>query len=328
MRHAKLCIFGLFNKICTFAAAMTQERKKIMLRTSRISVLGNVILSLLKIVTGILSGSLAVLSDGLDSASDVFTSLVILVATPIIHRPPNSKYAYGREKVENIASTLLSFVIFFMGCQMGLAAVRKMIRPEVIEMPSPEAIWVTVVSIAGKLLLALYQFRQGKRADSSMLKANAVNMRNDVIISAGVLLGLAFTFLLKIPFLDPVIALLISLYIIYSAIGIFRDANLVLLDGIADTSVYQKIITAVERIPGAYNPHRIRSSHVGNKYNIVLDIEVEGSLPLARAHHIAQQVEDSIKQSVDNVYDIVVHVEPKGCEHIEEKFGISRENPA
>jgi cation diffusion facilitator family transporter len=305
---------------------MTEERKKIMLRTSQISVLGNVVLSLLKIVAGIISGSLAVLSDGLDSASDVFTSLVILIATPIISRPPSSKYVYGREKAENIASTILSFVIFFMGCQMFITAIRKIIAPEIVEMPSLIAIWVTLLSIAGKLLLALYQFRQGKRANSSMLKANAINMQNDVIISAGVLLGLGFTFLLGIPVLDPIVALLISIYIIYSAVGIFRDANLVLLDGISDTSVYEKIIAAVEQVPEAYNPHRIRSSHVGNRYNIVLDIEVEGSLPLAEAHHIAQQVEDSIKHSIDNVYDIVVHVEPKGYEHTEEKFGIKSGN--
>ncbi|MDR1782913.1 MAG: cation diffusion facilitator family transporter [Dysgonamonadaceae bacterium] len=305
---------------------MTDDRVKIMLRTSRISVFGNIVLSLLKIIAGLFSGSLAVLSDGLDSASDVVTSLVIMFTTPIISRPPNSKYAYGRGKAENIASTLLSFVIFFMGWQMLITAVQRIFHAEAPELPSMIAIWVTVVSIIGKLLLAWYQFGQGKRADSSMLKANAVNMRNDVIISTGVLLGLGFTFILKMPILDPIIALLISIYIIYSAVGIFRDANLILLDGVSDTSVYKKIIKAAKSVPGANNPHRIRSSHVGTRYNIVLDIEVDGSLPLTEAHHIAQQVEDSIKRSVENVYDIVVHVEPLGYEHKAEPFGMSGEN--
>jgi cation diffusion facilitator family transporter len=281
-------------------------------------------LSLLKIVAGILSGSLAVLSDGLDSASDVVTSLIILITTPIISRPPNSKYVYGREKAENMASTILSFVIFFMGGQMFVASIRKIIHHEAAELPSSIAIAVTVISIAGKLLLALYQFQQGKRVDSSMLKANAVNMRNDVIISAGVLLGLGFTFILKMPVLDPVIALLISLYIIYSAIGIFKDANLVLMDGIPDTTIYRKIIQAVEDVPGAANPHRIRSRQVGNRYTIVLDIEADGALSLTEAHHIAQSVEDSIKSRIDNVYDIVVHVEPAGDMHCEEKYGVSK----
>ena len=294
-----------------------------MLRTSWISVLGNAGLSLLKIIIGLISGSLAVLSDGLDSAADVVTSLIILITTPIISRPPNSKYVYGQEKAENVASTILSFVIFFMGCQMLFTSGQRIWKQEAMEIPSMIAIWATVISIIGKLLLAWYQFYQGKRVDSSMLKANAINMKNDVIISLGVLLGLASTFFLNLPILDPIVALLISIYIIWSAIGIFRDANLVLMDGMSDTSIYNKIVGAVEKVTEAHNPHRIRSSQIGNMYNIVLDIEVDPNLSLKEAHRIAQQVEDSIKDSIDNVYDIVVHVEPLGDTHCEEKYGIS-----
>ena len=301
------------------------DRKKILLRTSWISVIGNAVLSLLKVVVGILSGSMAVLSDGLDSASDVVTSVIILFTSSFVSRPPNSKYVYGREKAESIASTILSFVIFFMGCQIVVAAVKQVFYEEARELPSTLAIWVTLASIVGKLLLSWYQFHQGKRADSSMLKANAINMRNDVIISAGVLAGLACTFILNIPILDPIIAGLIGLYIICTAVGIFRDANILLMDGINDTSIYNKIIEAVEGVSGAFNPHRIRSSQIGNRYNIVLDIEVDGQLSLTEAHRIAQDVEDRIKNYVENIYDIVVHVEPKGSKHCEEKYGISKD---
>ena len=302
------------------------DRKKILLRTSWISVIGNAVLSLLKVIVGIVSGSMAVLSDGLDSASDVVTSVVILFTSSFVSRPPNSKYVYGREKAENIASTVLSFVIFFMGCQIVVSAGKQILFDEIRELPSALAVWVTVVSIVGKLLLAWYQFYQGKRAGSSMLKANAVNMRNDVIISGGVLAGLACTFLLNIPVLDPIIALVIGLYIVWSAVGIFRDANIVLMDGINDTSIYNKIIEAVESVPGAFNPHRIRSSQIGNAYNIVLDIEVDGKLSLTEAHHIAQDVEDQINSRIDDIYDIVVHVEPKDSTHCKEKYGISKDN--
>jgi cation diffusion facilitator family transporter len=304
------------------------DRKKILLRTSWVSVVGNAMLSLLKVVAGIISGSMAVLSDGLDSASDVVTSIVILFTSSVISRPPDSKYVYGREKAENIASTVLSFVIFFMGCQIVISSVEQIISRQTRELPFVLAIWVTVASIAGKLLLAWYQFHQGKRMDSSMLKANAINMRNDVIISGGVLVGLVCTFLLNIPILDPLIASLIGLYIIWSAIGIFRDANIALLDGVADTSVYNKIIEAAERVPGAYNPHRIRSRQVGNMYSIVLDIEVDGELSLTEAHHIAQEVEDSIRRVIENIYDIIVHVEPKDSKHCAEKYGISKKELA
>jgi cation diffusion facilitator family transporter len=160
-----------------------------------------------------------------------------------------------------------------------------------------------------------------------MLKANAINMRNDVIISVGVLIGLACTFWLDLPILDPIVALLISVYIIYSAVGIFREANVVLLDGMADTSIYDKIIAAVENVPGANNPHRIRSRQVGTMFTVVLDIEVDGELPLQEAHHIAQNVEEAIKSTIPNIYDVVVHVEPLGFSHAEEQYGVSAETP-
>jgi len=300
------------------------DRKKILLRTSWISVIGNAVLSLLKVIAGIISGSMAVLSDGLDSVSDVVTSTIILFTSSFISRPPNSKYVYGREKAENIASTILSFVIFFMGCQIVVVAIEQILNEKTRELPSILAVWVTIVSIIGKLLLSWYQFYQGKRAASSMLKANAINMRNDVIISGGVLAGLACTFILNFPILDPIIAVLIGLYIICTAIGIFRDANVVLMDGMNDISIYNKIIETAESVQGAFNPHRIRSSRVGDLYNIVLDIEVEGQLSLTEAHLIAQEVEDSIKSRIDNIYDIVIHVEPKDSTHCAEKYGINR----
>jgi cation diffusion facilitator family transporter len=301
------------------------DKKKILLHTSRISVIGNALLSLLKVVIGIISGSMAVLSDGLDSASDVVTSVVMLFTCSIISRPPNSKYVYGREKAENVASTILSFVIFFMGCQIIVTSAEQIIWQKAKELPSLPAIWATIVSIAGKLLLSWYQFHQGKRVGSSMLKANAINMRNDVIISVGVLIGLACTFLLNIPVLDPVVAGMIGIYIAWSAIGIFRDANLALMDGISDTSVYHKIIEAVESVPGAFNPHRIRLRQIGNMYNIVLDIEADGGLSLTEAHQLAQDVENSIRHCIESIYDIVVHVEPVGTVHCAEKYGISKD---
>jgi cation diffusion facilitator family transporter len=303
-----------------------EKKEKILIRTSLVSVFGNAVLSALKIVTGIFSGSMAVLGDGIDSATDVVISLVTLFTARIISRPPNPKYVFGYEKADDIATKVLSFVIFFAGIQMLISTGKSIIFSEPREMPSTIAVYATVISMAGKLALAYYQFRQGKRANSSMLTANAKNMRNDVIISGGVLLGLVFTFVMHMPILDSITGLLISLYIIKSSVDIFIDANVVLMDGVRDTSVYKKIIDAVEQVPGASNPHRVRSRQLGNMYMIALDIETDGMLTLYEAHEIAQAVEESIKQSVGNVYDIVVHVEPKGSFHKEEKFGINKSN--
>ena len=128
---------------------------------------------------------------------------------------------FGYEKAEGIATKILSLVIFYAGMQMLLSSVTSIFSDEVKEIPSAITIYVTIFSIVGKLLLASYQYKQGKKIDSSMLTANAINMRNDVVISAGVLLGLLFTFIFKLPILDAITGLIISLFIIKSSIGIF-----------------------------------------------------------------------------------------------------------
>lgn len=301
-----------------------QTREQVLIRTSWISTIGNTILSVAKIGIGFMAGSLAVLGDGIDSATDVIISIVMILAARIISKPPTKKYPYGYEKAETIATKILSLVIFYAGVQMLISSIGSLISPEPKEMPAAIAIYVTLFSIVGKLLLALYQYRAGRRVGSSLLTANAVNMRNDVIISCGVLIGLVFTFLLKLPILDTITGLIISLFIIRSSIRIFMDSNVELMDGVKDESIYHRIFDAVEAVEGAHNPHRVRSRQIGNLYMIVLDIEVDGSITVTEAHRIANEVEHSIKAKIDNIYDIVVHVEPEGVGHDAEKFGIDR----
>ena len=300
------------------------SREKILIRTSWISTIGNAVLSVSKIIVGLLAGSLAVLGDGIDSATDVIISVVMIFTARIMSRPPSKKYVFGYEKAESIATKILSLVIFYAGMQMLFSSVESIFSDEVKEIPSAIAIYVTVFSIAGKLLLALYQYKQGKKINSSMLTANAINMRNDVIISSGVLLGLIFTFIFKLPILDSITGLIISLFIIKSSISIFMDFNVELIDVVKDVNIYNKIFEAVEKVPGAGNPHRVRSRMIGNLYNITLDIEVDPQMTLMQAHEIADAVEKSIENSIDNVYDILVHVEPAGKCQTDEKFGIDK----
>ena len=298
---------------------MKAKREQILIRTSWISTIGNAILSASKIIIGLFAGSLAVLGDGIDSATDVIISIVI-----IINQPPSKKYVFGYEKAEGIATKILSLVIFYAGVQMLISSIGSIFTDESKEIPSAIAIYVTIFSIIGKLLLASYQYKQGKKIDSSMLTANAINMRNDVIISSGVLLGLIFTFIFKLPILDSITGLIISLFIIKSSISIFIDSNVELMDGVKDVNVYNKIFEAVEQVPGASNPHRVRSRMIGNLYMITLDIEVNPQITITQAHQIADSVEKSIKSSIDNVYDILVHVEPAGECQTDEKFGIDK----
>ena len=161
--------------------------------------------------------------------------------------------------------------------------------------PSSMAIWVTVISILGKLLLSLLLHRTAKSADSPMLMANAKNMRNDILISLSVLGSLLFTFVLKEPIIDRIIALFISVFIMIAAFRIFMKSNIDLMDGIDDTHVYSKLFEAVKSVEGAQNPHRVRARKIGHHYMVNLDIEVDPDLTVKKAHDIAKNVEISIK---------------------------------
>ena len=309
-------------KIRNISYFCTMNTEKQIVRASYISTIGNGLLAAAKIVTGFVCGSAAVVGDGIDSASDVAISVVMIVTAKIMGRKPNRKYVYGYAKAESIATKILSMVIFFAGAEMLVSGIRHLFSEEPRTMPGAVAIYVTAASILCKYFLSLYQTRVGRRTGSSMLIANGINMRNDMVISLSVLAGLFFSFILDMPILDSVTALVVSCFIIWSAIRIFMDSNVELMDGVKDVSVYQKIADATEKVEGVSHPHRIRSRSIGGKYMITLDVEADGNLTLSQAHALASQVERNIRETIPEVYDIVVHVEPFGT-HPEDVFGIS-----
>jgi len=299
---------------------MTREKK--IIRASWWAIVGNGLLAALKLIVGFLSGSYAVIADGIDSTTDIVSSLVVLIAARIIARPPNVKFPYGYNKADTVATKVLSFVIFFAGAQLGYSTIRILAEGSVMVTPSSLAIWVTIISILGKLALTLVLFRTGQKVESPMLIANAKNMRNDILISFSVLGSLLFTILLQEPLIDRLIALTISAFIMYQAFKIFMKSNIDLMDGIDNTDVYCKLFDAVNSVDGAHNPHRVRARKIGNHYMVNLDIEVEPDLSVKEAHDIARNVEKSIKSNLKNIYDIMVHVEPLGNQEEDEKYGI------
>jgi len=297
-------------------------RQKEIVTASLISVFGNVLLSILKITVGFMAGSLAVVADGVDSLGDVFASFITLFTARIITRPPNSRHPYGYDKADTIASKLVAFVMFFAGAQLAISTITRLFSGETGELPSIIAIVVIIVSIAGKQILALFLRKKGDKVDSPMLRANARNMQNDVVISVSVLVGLILTHVLRMPILDTVTALAVSIWIMIVAVRIIVTSSRELMDGVEDESIYTTITTAVARVPEARNPHRIRARKMAHYYMIALDIEVDGSKSLFEAHKIGHDVEDQIRIAIPSTYDVVVHTEPVGDNNPGEAFGI------
>ncbi len=301
-------------------------RHKQIIRASWVSIAGNAILSVMKITVGMLAGSMAVVADGVDSASDILTSVITLITAHIMSRPPDIRYPYGYERADTIASKALSFVIFFAGAQLAISTVTKLIEGGLSEVPSLFAVWVIIASIGGKLMLALYQFKVGKKTGSSMLVANARNMQSDVLISLAVLTGLIFTFIFELPIIDTITALAVSFWIMATAIRIFFQSNRDLMDGMDNPELYKKLFMIIAEVKGVYNPHGARIRKSGNKFVIEIHIEVDGSKTVTEAHDISNEVEKRITIGIKDVYDVIVHVEPYGNVEQDEKFGVSNKD--
>jgi len=285
---------------------------------------GNFVLAALKIFMGIYAKSGALLGDGIDSSVDVAISVMALVTFKFAADPADTKHPWGHGRAETIATAFLSFVLFFSGAQLVFSSASKLLSGGTAEAPSMIGAIAAIVSVAGKALLAWSQRLLGKRAGSALIQANAKNMLGDVMISLGVLAGLAISAATGSGNPDAVFAILIGLWIIKTAIGIFLEVNLELLDGSGDMGPYRTIFEAVKAVEGADHPHRARMRRIAGFWDIDLDIEVDPRLTVAQAHGIAQGVEAEIKRRLENVYDIMVHVEPRG-EGTQEGYGISEE---
>ncbi|HNR90441.1 MAG TPA: cation diffusion facilitator family transporter [Spirochaetota bacterium] len=299
------------------------DRTRTLKIASWTSIAGNLALAALKIVAGAVAGSAAVLADGIDSLSDVAISIITLAASLMIARPPDREHPYGHHRAETIAASILAFIIFFIGGQLVILTVERLLYHEPATLPEPLALYATVISIAGKAALAASQFYWGKRSQSRMLMANGQNMLNDIITSAGVLAGLAIGYYWRIPIIDRIIAIAIGVWIMISAARIFRGLAVELMDGHEQDGPYRAIFDAVREVTGAVNPHRARIRRLGALYVIDLDIEVDGAMSVSEAHGIASAIEECIKERLDNVFDIVIHVEPLGNREADEAYGLS-----
>ncbi len=302
------------------------NREKKIIQASKVSIAGNAFLSVLKITVGLITGSLAVVADGIDSASDIAASLVILFTAYIIAKPPDPKFPYGYNKADTIATKVLAFIIFFAGAQLAITSAYKLMNPTEGIIPGSIAIYVIIISIIGKLMLSMYLKKMGKSVQSAMLIANARNMKNDVIISLSVLVGLVFTLIFQLPFIDKITALGVSIYIMVVAFRIFMQTNVEMMDGMEDKEIYKKIIDVVKEVEGASNPHRIRVRKMAHLYLVALDVEIDGDRSLSDAHQIGVEVENKLKNTMPNIYDVLLHLEPKGNIEPDEAFGVSEKN--
>lgn len=309
-----------------------KKRERYIKFAAWIALLGNFFLAIIKLLVGITTKSLAVLSDGIDSATDVAIACITLVISRIISSPSDKEHPWGHGRAESTATMVVAFIIFYAGFELIISSVKNIfliIEDDYQSNPIQSiSLFVTTISIIGKFLLAWIQHTLGKKTDSPIVLANAKNMATDSIVSISILLGLGIAKIFNAPWLDPVIAFIMGLWVIKNAIEIFLQMNLELMDGTEDKELYKKLFSAIKSVSEVSNPHRARIRKIASRWDIDLDIEVAATMSVHKAHEIAEQVENAIRQAIPDVYDIMIHIEPAGHSehHPTEQFGLSEKD--
>lgn len=280
-------------------------------RVSLVSVIVNLLLSVFKFLAGVLANSGAMISDAVHSASDVFSTIVVIIGIRVSSKEADEEHPYGHERLECVAAILLAAILFLTGLSIGAAAVRTILGGEYVELAVPGvlALVAAAVSIAVKEAMYWYTRINAARIDSAALMADAWHHRSDALSSIGALIGIGGA-RLGFPIADSVASLVITVFIVKAAYDIFMDAVNKMVDHSWDEAQEQIMRDFISDEEGVLGIDSLRTRVFGTKIYADVEISVDGELPLREAHAIAERVHDHIEFSFHNVKHVMVHVNP------------------
>lgn len=282
------------------------------MRISFVSIVINVILSLFKALAGLISHSGAMISDAIHSASDVFSTIVVIIGVKISGKESDKEHPYGHERMECVAAILLATILAITGLGIGWSAVSKIMAGnyDQLEVPGVLALVAAIVSIVVKEAMYWYTRAGAKKIDSGALMADAWHHRSDSLSSIGALIGIGGA-RLGFPILDPIASVVICIFIEKAALDIFMDAVNKMVDKACDEETEARMRDCVIGQEGVLGVDLLRTRTFGNKVYVDIEISADGDKTLREAHTIAENVHDSVEREFPKVKHIMVHVNPK-----------------
>lgn len=286
--------------------------EKTAMRISFVSIVINVILSLFKALAGLISHSGAMISDAIHSASDVFSTIVVIIGVKISGKESDKEHPYGHERMECVAAILLATILAITGLGIGWSAVSKIMAGnyDQLEVPGVLALAAAIVSIVVKEAMYWYTRAGAKKIDSGALMADAWHHRSDSLSSIGALIGIGGA-RLGFPILDPIASVVICIFIEKAALDIFMDAVNKMVDKACDEETEARMRDCVIGQEGVLGVDLLRTRTFGNKVYVDIEISADGDKTLREAHTIAENVHDSVEREFPKVKHIMVHVNPK-----------------
>lgn len=288
---------------------LADEKQKI----AALSIISNTTLVLLKLIAGILTSSVSIISEAIHSGLDLVAAIIAFIAVRVSSRPPDQRHRYGHGKFENVSGTIEALLIFVAAVWIIFEAYKKIIsgaEVETIGVGIAVMAFATLVNwiISGMLM------KTARKTDSIALEADAMHLRTDVFTSLGVMLGLSVLYFTKIQILDPLIAIAVALLIIKAAYELTLKALVPLLDVALPAYEEEEINNAIAQIhaEGIVGFHQLRTRKAGSERYVDMHLVVARNLSISEVHDLCDQIEKEIEDRLPYVH-VLVHAEP--CEN-------------
>lgn len=278
-------------------------------KVTLITILLNIGLTILKILAGILGNSTAIIADGLHSASDIITSIGILIGNKISRKPRDDEHQYGHEKAESLVSFILAAVLIIVALKIGYDGVKELFNINDILIPNALPLIVALISIGVKEYQYQITIRVAKRINSSSLKADAWHHRSDALSSIAAFVGIGGA-MLGFKILDPIASIIVAIVVVKVGANILKSACNELMDSSISKQDICEIESLVDKDDEIYGIKDFKSRKYGSVAYIDMSIFIDKSKTLEEAHDIADNLEHSIISNLNYIKEINIHTEP------------------
>lgn len=277
-------------------------------KVARLSIVSNTFLIIMKVIVGLLSGSVSIISEAIHSSMDLIAALIAFFSVSISDNPPDSRHPYGHGKVENISGVIEAILIFVAAIWIIAEAFKKILGDK----GSLEAIWlgsaVMLVSAVVNFIVSRRLYKVARETNSVALEADALHLMTDVYTSAGVAFGLGLILLTGIEWLDPLVAILVALFIIKESFSLLRRAFSPLLDtawGQDEIEILERRLNEME-----VRYHDLKTRVAGNYRFIDIHVEIPENESVGQAHSYCDMIEDKLNAVYENL-TVNIHIEPQ-----------------
>ena len=289
------------------------ERNLAAKRSTLISVVINIILSVLQLVVGIFAKSQALVADAIHSLSDLVADGIVLFANKHSAKAPDTKHPYGHRRFETAATLAVGVLLLIVGIGMLWRSFSKLQDPGLIEMVHLIALPVALLALVVKELLFKYMLRVAKRVRSTMLAANAWHARSDAASSLVVAVAIVAN-IMGFPIADPLAALVVGLIIFRMGWRFFIEAFKDLMDRAVDDETEAKIKKLLLETPGLYGIHDLKTRKLGDMIWVEVDLEMDSSISIAEGHDIAEKARKRVMEALP-VLEVMTHFDPIDIKH-------------